>query len=360
MPIEPDTSLRIELMRSPTQVAELEPAWSRLHQQDPRASGWTEPHLLVPFQRMYFPGYRPHVFVARDAAGTVRGILPLAIQMRRVGPVYSRRIVPLAGTQTPYPDAVIEPGAESAVMPALASALGQMSWDELGMRWVHPDSHLLHPEHGLAHALPELRWAAGDPLWTVALHERTKLLQGRARKEMSRCLRRLQERGEITIGWEPPERLMTAARDFVDLNSRLKEHQQQLPFYRLGSAGDDSPSWLQQESAAGRADLFTIRDRGRLIAGAIILRHRMHACGFRAAWEPTLAAFGLGIMVVTTAMESCRGRGDQDFDLAPGDKPYKANWASRGDNTMTLTATRSTWRSRLAARWLALRRRNAR
>ena len=57
---------------------------------------------------------------------------------------------------------------------------------------------------------------------------------------------------------------------------------------RLGSAGDDSLSWLDQESAAGRADLFTIRDRGALIAEAIILRHRGHASGVRADWEPTL------------------------------------------------------------------------
>ena len=353
--VGPSRQLRVEVVCSRDQLCRLEESWSRLHQREARASGWTAPQLLVPFQQAYFPGYRPRVLVVRDADGTLRGILPLALEFRRVGPIYLRRVVALAGTQVVYPDAVIEPGAEPLVMPALTSALRRMSWDEIRLRWVEPGAHLLHVAHGLAQGVPELRQEPGDPLWKLSLRNQQELPRGSTRKEMLRRLRRLHERGEIIIGWEPEDRLAAAAEEFVLLHTRLKDHQQQIAFYRMGSARHDSPEWLVEEFAAGRAGLFSVRCDGQLIASAIILRHRERACCFRFAWEPAFATFGLGIMVVTKAIEACRERGDLDFDMGPGVEPYKGEFATRGGSTVTLTATRNTWRTRLARRWLRIR-----
>ena len=349
-------ALRVEILRTHGQLADLQAEWSRLHQRDTHSSAWTEPHLLCAFNRMYVPTHRPLVLVARAADGTARGVLPLAFERHRVGPVYLRRIVPLAGAQVCYPDAVIDPGTGATVMAALATALGQMPWDELRFRWVKPDSHLLNATHGLGHGVPELRSEPGDPLWQPVLLDQRELLHGGARKEMLRRSRRLSERGTITIGWESPERVVGTAAEFVALHTRLKDFQKQLAFYRLGTAGHDSPQWLGQESAAGRAGLFTIRCDGALIAGAIILRHRDRAACFRVAWDPTFATFGLGILLMTRAMEACRERGDRNFDVGHGVETYKGNWASRDGQTMTISATRDTWRSEVARRWLALRR----
>jgi CelD/BcsL family acetyltransferase involved in cellulose biosynthesis len=359
MPAELHAPLAVDVVSSQQRLAELEEVWSHLHQRDAHASGWTEPHLLFEFQRMYFPAHRPLVLVARDGIGTVHGILPLAMEAHRVGPVYLRRVVPLANWQTCYPDAVIEPGTESTVMPALANALGQMAWDELKLLWVKPDSHLLHPVHGLAGGIPELRREPGLPLWIRALQGEHVLTREKTQKEGARRFRRLSERGAIKIGWEPLDRIVSATQEFVALHSRLKDHQKQRAYYRLGNAAGAFPEWMRHQTTAGRADLFAVRCDDTLIAGKIILRHRRDASSYRTAWEPGLATFGLGILIMTEAIEACRARGDLGFDLGPGVEAYKSEWASQSGQTTTLRATRNTWRSRLARRWTERRRRNA-
>ena len=359
-PAAPGSLLRVDVVHTRTGIDRLEPEWSRLHQADSRANGWTEPHLLVAFDRAYFPAHRPRVLVVRDHDGTVQGILPLALEARRVGPLFLRRIVSMAGTQTSYPDAVVAPGAEASVVTTLVRALARLQWDELRLRWVEPGAHLLHTKYGLASAVPELRSEPGDPLWLVDLREPGGPLRHSAQMDIARCARRLRERGELVIGWEPPERLALAARQFVEMHTRLKRHQKQIAFYAMGSAGEDAPRWLQQEHAAGRAGLFTIRCDGTLIAGEIILRHRGVASNYRTAWDPEWAPFGPGMLLAREAMAACRERGDRTYDMGPGVEPYKEKWAPRGSSTVSVTASRSNWRTGLAARWLALRNRSGR
>jgi CelD/BcsL family acetyltransferase involved in cellulose biosynthesis len=337
-------------------LKELEARWTALHALDPRAGAWTHPSLLIGFHRMFRPGGEPLVLAALDSGGVLRGVLPLSIQSRRVGPVMVRRAQPFAAWHSCFTDAVIDPDHGATVLPALARALDSVPWDELAMTRVREDAWLLDSSLGFLEHIPQLQREAGEPAWRVTLQPDRPMLVGHDGRELRRTLRRLEERGTLRIGWEAAGNTgREATAEFVAMHGRLKAYQQQTRTFTFGTATRDFPDWLAEESGFGRAGLFTVRLNGRMLAGCVILRAKAQSCSYRSAWELDVAKYGVGVLLLTEVMAACRAAGDITFDLGPGREPYKNKWQPSIHHLTTLRISRPTWRSRAANAWLRAR-----
>jgi CelD/BcsL family acetyltransferase involved in cellulose biosynthesis len=351
-----DASIIIERRSGLHALKELEACWTALHALDPRAGAWTHPSLLIGFHRMFRPGGEPFVLAAHDEGGVLRGVLPLSIESKRVGPVMVRWAQPLASWHSCFNDAVIDPDHAAAVLPALARALDSVRWDELAMTRVREDAWLLDSSLGFLEHIPQLRREAGEPAPRVALQPTGPLLVGPDGRELRRTLRRLEELGTLRVGWESPgDTGREATAEFVALHGRLKAYQRQTRTFTLGTARRDFPDWLAVESEVGRAGLYTARLNGRMLAGCVVLRAKARSFAYRAAWELDVAKYGMGVLLLTQAMVECRAAGDITFDLGPGREPYKNKWQPSIHPLATLRVTRPTWRTRAANAWLRAR-----
>src|SRR5919197_43786 len=69
----------------------MRPEWGALLEESDAAifNGWD---WLYPWYRRIDPGIEPWVLAARDPAGRLRGVLPLARRERRLGPARVRRL----------------------------------------------------------------------------------------------------------------------------------------------------------------------------------------------------------------------------------------------------------------------------
>ena len=332
------------------------PEWFALYQRDLRATPYSDPNLLLPFHAMFVPHVQPRVIVARGADGTLRGVLPLGLERRRVGPIFLRKLQSLISWHAVFPDAVVDAERAAEVLPALARALDSLPWDELAMTRVREDAWLLDSRLGFLEHIPQLRRDAGEPAPQVALQPDCPLLLGHDGKELRRTLRRLEELGTLRIGWEDAGIAgREATAEFVAMHGRLKAYQQQTRTFTFGTATRDFPDWLADESGFGRAGLFTVRLNGRMLAGCVVLRAKTRACAYRAAWELDVAKYGVGVLLVTEVMAACRAAGDITFELGPGREPFKNKWQPSIHHLTTLRCTRPTWRRRAANAWLRAR-----
>lgn len=331
------------------------PEWTQLFARDPRATPRNAPHLTYAFHQMFTPDTQPRVLVASDRAGVVRGVLPLGVRRRRIGPVALRELIPLISWHSYYADAVVDPECSAEVCRALRVTLLQSGWDRLVIRHVHRASWLLDPDVGVLSRLPWLQLTEGVPSAMLALTPLPELGR-RSRQDRDRRERALRETGKIRMGWEQPgPGFQKAADDFVRLHTALKRHQRQNCTFRFGSAERDFPLWLEAEVSEGRAGLFSIQRAGVLLAGHVMLRGRQEAHSYRVAWAPEAAAFGLGILQTSRVIEACAALGDRRFDLGPGAEPYKQKWSPQMTTLLDLSGDRGGWRERAAAGWLRLR-----
>ncbi|MES2124547.1 MAG: GNAT family N-acetyltransferase [Gemmatimonadota bacterium] len=347
--------MKSRIVESPHALHGLLSEWQQLFERDPRGSARNGPHRLLAFHRIFTPDIHPRVIVVRDHDGKLRGVLPVGLRRRRVGPVVLRGLVPLIGTHAYHFDAVIDPDHSLAVGAAIAEGLNRIARDGLALRHVRPGAWLLDAEAGVLRALPALIRHEGLPSPRVRLGS-GETIRGRDAKEMHRLERHLFATGDIRMGWEPAESALVQTIDeLMTLHTRLKRWQKQRMVFLEGSANRDFPPWLASEIGAGRARLFTIRRDGRLLAGCILFCNRDEAHSYRVAWDPDEARLGLGILITTRTLEACEASGLSVFDLGPGTEPYKAKWHPEVDQLTDLRESRDGLRSRIAERWLRLR-----
>src|SRR5918996_3609605 len=129
-------SLRVELIRDPRAFASMRAEWSGLLEESDAAifNGWD---WLYPWYRRLAPSVEPWVLTARDRAGRLRGILPLAREERRLGPARVRRLRILGDQRvgSDYLDVVAAPRLRGEVTRAFARELlaRRAEWDVLDL-----------------------------------------------------------------------------------------------------------------------------------------------------------------------------------------------------------------------------------
>jgi CelD/BcsL family acetyltransferase involved in cellulose biosynthesis len=349
-------SVQVSVVSSASGLDTIQDEWIRLYEQDPRATPWSDPRLLLAFHRMFVPKVRPRVLIARSADGVLRGVLALGMERRRVGPVFTRQLHSLISWHAVFPDAIVDPDHAAQVLPALARAVAELPAESLSLRRVRDDARIVDPDLGFLEELPPSAREEGEAIWSVNLQSDRPFLAGQDGTELRRRLRRLEEHGKVQIGWEESGiagRVATV--EFVSMHGRLKTYQQQTRTFTFGTAADAFPDWLAAESVAGRARLLSIRSNERMLGGVVILRANGKAYSYRVAWEPEFARYGLGILLLTRAMTACRDAGDSDFDLGPGHEAYKNKWQPSIRPSVMLGFDRPTWRGRTANAWLRVR-----
>lgn len=297
--------------------AGLEQEWRDLAvaAEDPFASpGWARAWAHVMSEQS------PHVLLCRRADGQLAGALPLVTTRRR------RLVSPGAGladwtAPACHPEDAEEVGAALGAHLARAGvpcAVGR----------VEPDADWWRACVRAAHGGGAVALTDGDPepMPVVALgrDERGHLtaLRGKQRREIARLRRRLEDAHDVRIA-----RVEGARESRETMAALLALHQRAWG----AEAGDDVQlafllEFAAEAQRAGWLRLWQVETGGRIVAVLYGLRlgARIFACV--QAYDPALARFGVGTVLLRHAIESAAEEGAAVFDMLRGAEFHKRRY----------------------------------
>jgi CelD/BcsL family acetyltransferase involved in cellulose biosynthesis len=332
-------SLRVELVWDET--PELLTAWLRLHALQP----WPDPAQGLPYRRLihevFAPPGRPGCLVARRE-GAIVGILPVHLESRRLGPVPQRRLLGGLGWHGVMSDPLVAPGEEATVGAAFAEQLGRCSaWEAVHLWRLREGTVLpISPPHHAWHDAPTRDWC-------VRLDADEGPLSGRNAREMRRQLRLLSVEGSVsTVCLTDRAGTTDLARHFSTLHTALKAAQgQRQIFEESAGAHERFPEAWGELCAAGHGAAWAILLEERPVAILMELRADGVTRAWRAARDPALHRFGLGIALLDAAITASQARGDRRYELGPGEESYKRMWAKGSTPSGRWRALARGWRS---------------
>jgi CelD/BcsL family acetyltransferase involved in cellulose biosynthesis len=338
-PARPDGALTVALTWGDT--PELASAWEGLHARQP----WPDPAQGLPYHRfiheVFAPPGRPGCLVARRG-GEIVGLLPVHLEHRRLGPLRQRRLLCGLGWHGVVADPLIAPGEEAGVGHAFAARLASCAaWDAVHIWRLSATSPLL------TDLVPPLAADVASQDWSVRFAAGDGPQRGRDAREMRRQLRLLGREGSVAItrvtdGAASAE----LARHFSQMHSSLKAVQNQRQIFEESpGAHDRFPAAWGNLSRAGHAATWVIHLDGRPVALLLELLGHGITRAWRAARDPALHRFGLGIALVDHAITASRDRGDAHYALGPGDEAYKRTWVESPTPSYRCRALASGWRS---------------
>lgn len=337
--MEPPT---ITILQDRRAIEALLPAWNTLAAEDALASPFGRGDVSMALWQTFAPTLRPVVVIGTSGTRLV-GILPLAFDRRRVGPMSLRVLGPLARWHGQQFDIVAAADAPPELPTRLLSALeGAMGdHDAVALQRVPRGARLLTVAQGVA---PE-------DSRRVVLGAEGPIRQGRTAKNLRRTARRTAEAfpdlrvEHVHPSAEIPERL----RAFAALHADRW-------------AGSATPSALADPATATRfvsafrplveegiMRLHLMRGGGSLLAGLCTFAGRGGTFGWRLAVSPRHPALGLGIQLCHEVMSWCAAAGDRWYDLGVGRHAYKALWQGEAIPHYRIRLAGLGWR------WRALR-----
>jgi CelD/BcsL family acetyltransferase involved in cellulose biosynthesis len=323
------------------ETPELLANWLRLHAAQP----WMDPAQGLPYRRLihtvFAPPGRAGCLVARRGADII-GILPVHVERRRLGLLRQRRLLGGLGWHGVVADPLIMPGEERAVGTAFATALARAeAWDVVHL-W------RLRETTTLAASPPHHVWRdAPTQDWCVRFDGEDGPLRGKHAREMRRQLRLLEGEGTVrTVCVSDRAGTTELARHFSAMHSSLKAVQDQRQIFEESpGAHARFPEAWGELCAAGHGAVWAISLDDRPVAILLELRAEGVTRAWRAARDPALQRFGLGIALVDAAITASQARGDRRYELGPGDESYKRLWVKGPTPSVRWRALASGWRA---------------
>ncbi len=290
--------------------------WRRLYNQDPDATAAAGPDWWRMLSDTFAFTDQPRLLIA-ERGGEPVAAWPLALRTDRGRLLRRRTLTHANGYHTYYGDPVIAadapPHTPAVLVRAVRRAPGTdfININRIAPRLVADGKFDLVPNRIL------------DVSCTPS-H-----LTGRPLRELKRRRRRLDDVGHCDISRLVGPALGDLAPTFAALHTDLKRMQQQ---WALFAESPGSP----QRFATAIVHAASALDVGAVVlslddevcAAVIMAWHNGHGLQWRTVWNPDMARFGLGSLLLAEAIAWCRERGDSVLHLGPGDEPYKADWAS--------------------------------
>jgi CelD/BcsL family acetyltransferase involved in cellulose biosynthesis len=332
----------VEILRDADAIERLIPEWNALAEADPNASPFARGDVAVGLWQVLAPHLAPRVITCRSADGVLQGVLPLAQDRRRVGPLWLRILGPLPRWHGQEFDVTIAPTAPPETLQRLLAALPA----------AEPGHDAVVAQH-LAATTPlqgVVACTEERPTRRVTLTPDGATLPHAATKNWRRTCRRTRERfpDVQTVHTHEAHALRIWLERFVVVHRRRWAGTPTPSQFEAPGAGVRFVAWWAGLVESGVADLHLIHAGEELLAGLCTLRGNGGTYGWRLAVAPEYPNLGLGIQICQAAMAHAGARGDRWYDLGSGEEQYKSLWIGE---------TRPLLRWRAAgpgARWTAL------
>jgi CelD/BcsL family acetyltransferase involved in cellulose biosynthesis len=274
----------------------------------------------------------PFVLVARDANGSVAGILPLGVRRLRRGPFTWRVLDTIAPRRLDFVDVIARPENRSLVLATMLQWLARhwREWDELRLSPIREDAALAVELQRLVPRFLEARLDAVSTNLAVTIPPGARgwedVCDGETRRGLRRTGRRLEASG-FAIGRVSSGYSLDRALDaLVDLHERRRGEHGQLS--RLASADRNELALLVGDAVAHGGDLWVMEHDGAAVAAQLTLRRERCVSHYRLAYDSAFRGASPGIGLLIAAIDDAVKSGATEYDFGFGAEEYKRRWAN--------------------------------
>ena len=342
----PSVALRVEVVRDPTAFAALRGEWGRLLDESDAGifNSW---EWLYPWHKHLGSSRQPYILAARDANGSLVGLMPLCLEHRRAMGLKLCRLAFLGETHVcgDYMDIVVAPqDRHGAVVEAFATHLRQNrnEWDILDLSDIDSQSptlarlqsHFSAPEY-----VSEVRPGSVCPI--IAFEPGTTFegfLKGSSRRENYKRRKKQLERqpGFSLECIEDPAQLAGPFGEFLQLHALRWAGEG-------GSDGIEGPEVeaFHREAATllaerGKLRLFMMRVDGKPVASLYALRQGDSFSYYQAGRDPEWQNMSVGLVMLVETFKRAIEEGAATYDFLRGEESYKADWNNSKRTTVGL------------------------
>jgi CelD/BcsL family acetyltransferase involved in cellulose biosynthesis len=346
---------------SPRQFEALREPWTRLAETATQASIFTTWPWQWLWWRHYGAGQALRIVVVKDGNDVV-AIAPFYVQAAASFPGARTEVLRFIGTggdtAPDYLDALIRPGDEARVAPALAQFLVDSldGWDVARITDMPAESPL---RSALSRVLSRARlgWEAGVSARISYINlpptfEEYLGTLGRDRRYTVRNTRRKAEQqpGARFFLWDDAATIDRAVARLAELHHLRWEQKGEahafsspayVGFHRDVMQACRERDWLR---------LYCLEVQGAVVAMYYFYRFRGTAYYFQGGFDPQFERLRPGLCLMGYAIEQAIREGDRVVDMLRGEYEFKRQWAKETRETHQLVAYRSNPRA-LAFRW---------
>lgn len=277
------------------------------------------------------------------------GLLPLYVKRRPLAPGISVREICLVGaggdTSPDYLGAAIDPEHEREVAATLAARVTdrRSGWDVLNLTDMSPGIFLDALAERLRNAGVETRVSTCStiqiaklpPTWEgylAAMHRDRRYRVGKLRRGAAKNL-------EIQFRLPQNEAEARAAvDDLIALHRKRWESKDEAGAFRSPSYVGFHREVIEKCNLHDWIRLYRVEVAGKTAAIFYCYRYRGDILYFQSGFDPDLAQFSLGQVLMGLAIESAIGEQATVFDLLKGEHPYKNSWSNDERTTFNLVA----------------------
>ncbi|WP_342374305.1 GNAT family N-acetyltransferase [Myxococcus stipitatus] len=310
---------------------------------------------LYPWCRRIAPERRPLVLTARDAAGTLMGLLPLGLETRLVMGVPVRRLGFLGETHvgSDYLDIVARRGAERAVAASFARILASLheSWDVLDLTDLREDSPTVDVLRSVFSEqdvrLSERYVCPFDVLESRGSFDAFLKRTGRRDNYLRRRKWLERQEGYRIERTESPDALAGPMTDFFRLHSArwaVDGGSQGIKGTGVEAFHRDATQLLAERE---RLRLYTMKVGGRAVASVYGIVHGDAFIYFQSGYDPEWSHRSVGLVLVGETFKDALESGLTEYDFLRGTESYKSDWVTKQRRTVSVRVHAGSW----AGRW---------
>lgn len=279
--------------------------WFDLWRRCPAASPFQTPQWLLPWWNHF--GGNGLCTVAFRRLGRLVGLAPM---------FECRGALSLLGTGvTDYPDILAEPGMS---IDRLGEHLRQFDVDFTDLR---PGAQILEV------VFAETEPSSVSPVLTVPVTNRASL---------RRQVARLRREGEVRFETANAETIEEYLDALVKLHQARWTLREERGVFAAGPMAAFLREAAQELLSAGILRFHGLRFDGQLVAALFSMLSRGTSYFYLGGFDPVLASFSPGTMLMGFAIRDAAAAGATEFDFLRGGEPYKYAWGARDRVNMRL------------------------
>ena len=319
-------------------IDDLAGEWGALFGASSRAAVFLSPSWIRAWYDTLMPrGSRPAVVWTRNPDGALSGVLALSCRPSRLPGCSVYELAGEAVACGDHQDLLLAPGARGD---AAGFALLEWIGDRLAggalfrLRAMDADARL---QAAAAVACsgrpPRRRVMVPDTIPQLELpgrfEEYEAQLAARRRKAIRRNRRQLER--DHAVEWVPASGAIpdAAIEEWMSLHDRLWSSRRRRTALAQPALREFIRRFAREAAAHGWLRLYRMRVDGDLAAGLLVFRRGDRAYYYQSAWDPALADYGVGELVVTWAIRDAIEDGAQVFDFLRGAERYKFRLRAR-------------------------------
>jgi CelD/BcsL family acetyltransferase involved in cellulose biosynthesis len=350
--------LRVDVLDSVAQVQELQDEWRGLLARSAVDSPFMSWEYMVSWYEAYAEDGQVQCLTVRDGDGQLVGLVPLFVNWSRRARV-PRGQVALAASYGPsrggYLEPIAAPGHQTAIVEVLVQYL-QKRPERLrgGCFWRTPVESEICWELGcsLMAAGWQMVLRPDDPVPVLRLPEDPEqIVEALSSKQLRTNCRSFARRLEA----EYPSHGYRECTDAGELPYWLQTHASLNVSRRKGTNSPSTflesrnlrcfPNVMRRLWEAGWLRLLGLEINGELVGTYLYIVYRTRAYLLGPAWDPRLARYGLGHLLLVAALRASSQEGVQQADFLSGGSDYKSLYKDDHRQVMDLSVRPKAGRS---------------